>query len=80
MIAEIIRSLDLLKIDELGDRLKMVFANKPDNCSKISVRELAHLTLPMPDQFLPEIDEQMMKQSYQIMDRNEDGDLACYGN
>ena len=72
-----IKYLDMLSLAELGDSIKMVFADKPENCTKISDEELVQLIMPDPD--TAEMNEEVKNQVYQIIDKNGDGDLACNG-
>ena len=64
-----------LEDTELNDRLKMVFADKPENCAQINKEELALLLTPEPD----DVDEERLGEAFQFLDKNNDGDLACAG-
>lgn len=74
MIAEIILYLEL-EDTELNDRLKMVFADKPENCAQINKEELALLLSLDPE----DVDEERLGEAFQFLDKNGDGDLACSG-
>ena len=67
----------MLSLSDLGDSIKMVFADKPDNCTKISDEELVQLIMPDPN--TAEMNEEVKNQVYQMIDKNRDGDLACNG-
>ena len=64
-----------LEDTELNDRLKMVFADKPENCAQINKEELALLLTPEP----VDVDEERLGEAFQFLDKNNDGDLACAG-
>ena len=74
LIAEIINYLDL-QDTELNDRLKMVFADKPENCAEINKEDLALLLSLEPE----DVDEDYLGEAFKFFDKNGDGDLACAG-
>ena len=70
---------------EFADRLNTVFADKPDNCTKITDEDFTLLIkheqadLPnLPEQYIAN-EERRKNQLSQMIDTNGDGDLSCSG-